>query len=184
MNHRSVLWRGLASAVLATAALAGCSQPPQVVPPVTASLGTTPAASRPPAAVPPSSSLNGSTTAGAPAAQDGGRRRGSDGDGEGGEGARTLPALPADWPADVPVPPGQLQGSGGTAGARTVLLTVPGGADQVLASAEAFYESHGFTRTGSGQLRRAPYSVVMVARNRDHSASQTDLTISLESLSR
>jgi hypothetical protein len=184
MNHRSVLWRGLASAVLATAALAGCSQPPQVVPPVTASLGTTPAAaSRPPAAVPPSSSINGSTTTDAASAQAGGRRRGSGGnggDGEGGEGARTLPALPADWPADVPVPPGQLQGSGGTAGAWTVLLTVPGGADQVLASAEAFYESDGFTRTGSGQLRKEPYSVVMVARNRDHSAAQTDLTISLE----
>ncbi|MFF2316571.1 hypothetical protein ACFVTE_09900 [Arthrobacter sp. NPDC058097] len=159
--------------------------PPQAVPPVTASLGTAPAAaSRAPAAVPPSSSINGSTTAASPSAQAGGRRRGSDRDGEGGEGARTLPALPADWPADVPVPPGQLHGSGGTAGARTLLLTVPGGADQVLASAEAFYESNGFTRTGSGQLRKGPYSVVMAARNRDHSAAQTDLTLSLEFSSR
>jgi hypothetical protein len=65
-----------------------------------------------------------------------------------------------------------------------MLLTVSGGADEVLASAEAFYESNGFSRTGSGQLRKGPYSVVMVARNRDHSAAQTDLTISLEFLSR
>jgi hypothetical protein len=59
---------------------------------------------------------------------------------------------------------------------------MPGGADELLASAEAFYESKGFTRTGSGQLRKGPYSVVMVARNRDHSAAQADLTISLEAL--
>ncbi|MFE4837284.1 hypothetical protein ACFRAU_21720 [Arthrobacter sp. NPDC056691] len=169
MNHQPVLWRGLASAVLATAALAGCSAAPS---------GQD---GQPPAAVPPSSAIKESTTAGVPPASDGGRRRGSDGDGEGGEGARTLPALPAGWPADVPLPPGQRQGSGGTAGSRTVLLTVPGGADQVLASAEVFYESNGFTRTGSGQLRRGPYSIVMVARNRDHSAAQTDLTISLGS---
>ncbi|MFE4543833.1 hypothetical protein [Arthrobacter sp. NPDC056727] len=158
MRHPLALWRGLASAVLATAVLAGCSPAPPVV--------------------------KESTTAGAPPAQDGGRRRGSDGDGEGGEGARTVRALPADWPADVPVPPGQLQGSGGTAGARTVLLTVPGGADEVLAAAEVFYESNGFSKTGSGQLSKGPYTVVMVARNRDHSAAQTDLTISLEFLSR
>ncbi|MFP3461375.1 hypothetical protein R5O87_11035 [Arthrobacter globiformis] len=176
MNHRSVLWRGLASAVLAAAALAGCSaSPPVAAPPVTG---------QPSAPGPPSSSINGSTTSGTATAQAGGRRRGSDGDGEGGEGARALPALPADWPADVPLPPGQLQGAGGTAGAWTVLLTVPGGADEALASAEAAYESNGFTRTGSGQLRRGPYAIVMVARNRDHSAAQTDLTISLEFLSR
>lgn len=186
---RGALWRGLASAVLATAGLAGCSQGPQVTPPVSASAGTAAVSvapvpglsvtAQPSVPVPPSSSVNGSTTAGAAPAQSGGRRRGSDGNGEGGEGARTLPALPADWPADVPVPPGQLQGSGGTAGAWTVLLTVPGGADQVLASAEAFYESNGFTRTGSGQLRKGQYAIVMVARNRDHSAAQTDLTVSL-----
>jgi len=56
---------------------------------------------------------------------------------------------------------------------------MPGGADEALASAEAFYESNGFTRTGSGQLRKAPYAIVMAARNRDHSAAQTDLTVSL-----
>jgi hypothetical protein len=170
-----VLWRGLASAVLAAAALAGCSTAPVTAPQVTGPQVT----GQPSAPVPPSSAVNGSTTAGAPPAQTGGRRRGSDGDGEGGEGARTVPALPAGWPADVPVPPGQLQGSGGTAGAWTVLLTMPGGADKVLAAAEAFYESNGFTRTASAQLRKGQYSIVMVARNRDHSAAQTDLTVSL-----
>lgn len=65
-----------------------------------------------------------------------------------------------------------------------MLLAVPGGADQALAAAEVFYESSGFTRTGSGRLRKAPYTVVMAARNRDHSAARTDLTISLESLYR
>jgi hypothetical protein len=167
MNRQPVLWRGLASAVLATAALAGCSATPSAQ------------AGQPSAAVPPSSLIRPSTTAGVPPAQDGGRRRGSDGDGEGGDGAHVLPALPTGWPADVPLPPGGLQGSGGTAGAWTVLLTVKGGADGVLASAEVFYEANGFTRTGSGRLRRGAYSIVMVARNRDHSAAQTDLTVSL-----
>jgi hypothetical protein len=181
MNRSLVLWRGLASAVLATAALAGCSPAPPVsepqltVPQVTAP----PVTVQPSAPVPPPSSIKGSTTAGAAPAQAGGRRRGSGGDGEGGEGARTVPSLPAGWPADVPVPPGQLQGSGGTAGAWTALLTFSGGADQVLAAAGVFYESKGFIRTGSGQLRKGPYAIVMVARNRDHSAAQTDLTVSL-----
>ncbi|MFC7847644.1 hypothetical protein ACFUTU_04120 [Arthrobacter sp. NPDC057388] len=162
MNPASALWRGLAPAVLVTAVLSGCS-PGQSAP------------------VPPPSAVTASTTAGAPSTQTGGRRRGSDGDGE---GPPTLPAPPADWPADVPVPPGKLQGSRGVTGARTVLLKVPGKADDVLTAAETFYESHGFTRTGSGQLRKVPYSIAMVARNRDHSATQTDLTISLEFLSR
>ena len=170
MNRILVLWRGLASAVLATAALGGCSPAPQVTPPVT---------EQPSAPVAPSPSINGSTTAGAAPAQAGGRRRGSAGDGEGGDSARAVPSLPAGWPADVPVPPGRLQGSGGNAGAWTALLTVSGGADQVLAAAEVFYESNGFTRAGSGQLRKSPYAIVMVARNRDHSAAQTDLTVSL-----
>jgi hypothetical protein len=87
--------------------------------------------------------------------------------------------LPADWPPEVPVPPGELQGSGGAAPAWSVLLTVPGGADQVLAAAQSFYESNGFTRAGPAQLRKGPYSIVMVARNRDHSAAQTDLTVTL-----
>ena len=178
MKHHLVLWRGLASAVLATGVLAGCTPAPTGPAPITPAPvnGQTP--------VPPSSLVNGSTTAAPPPAQAGGRRRGSDGNGEGGEGARAVPALPAGWPAEVPVPPGQLQGSGGTAGAWTVLLTVPGGADGALAAAEVFYESNGFTKSGNGQLRKGQYTVVMVARNRDHSAAQTDLTISLEFLSR
>lgn len=65
-----------------------------------------------------------------------------------------------------------------------MLLTVPGGADGALVAAEVFYESNGFTRTGSGQLRKGRYTVVMAARNRDHSAAQTDLAISLEFLYR
>src|SRR4051794_33617881 len=32
--------------------------------------------------------------------------------------------LPPDWPADVPVPPGQIQGSTGSAGQWSVLLLV------------------------------------------------------------
>ncbi|RAM38614.1 hypothetical protein DBZ45_03940 [Arthrobacter globiformis] len=157
--------------VLAAAALGGCSPAPQVTTPQVAEQRSAP--------VPPSSSVNGSTTAGTAPAQAGGRRRGSDGGGEGGEGAGTVPSLPAGWPADIPVPPGQLQGSGGSDGAWTALLTVPGGADQVLAAAGVFYESNGFTRTGSGQLRKGLYAIVMVAQNRDHSAARTDLTVSL-----
>jgi hypothetical protein len=188
MKHHLVLWRGLASAVLATGVLAGCTPAPTSPAPTSpvpiTPVPITPAPVNGQAPVPPSSLVNGSTTAAPPPAQAGGRRRGSDGNGEGGEGARGVPALPAGWPAEVPVPPGQLQGSGGTAGAWTVLLTVPGGADGALAAAEVFYESNGFTKSGNGQLRKGQYTLVMVARNRDHSANQTDVTISLEFLSR
>ena len=57
------------------------------------------------------------------------------------------PALPADFPPDVPVPAGTLVGRTGSAGRWGVLLLVGGPPDQVLASALAFYVAAGFTAT-------------------------------------
>jgi hypothetical protein len=59
------------------------------------------------------------------------------------------------------------------------MLLVGGGADEALASAAGFYTSHGFTPDGIAQLHRNGYHVVMVAANRDHSTTQTNLTISV-----
>jgi hypothetical protein len=59
------------------------------------------------------------------------------------------------------------------------MLLVSGGADEALASATGFYTSHGFTSDGTAQLHRSGYHVVMIAANRDHSPTETNLTISV-----
>jgi hypothetical protein len=71
------------------------------------------------------------------------------------------------------------------------MLLVGGSVEAALAAAEAFYADNGFTRDGNGQLhsndqlrnnsqqRDGRYRIVMVAMNRDHSATETNLTIAL-----
>jgi hypothetical protein len=67
------------------------------------------------------------------------------------------------------------------------MVTVQGGADEAVASAMRFYAANGFTPNGNAQLRSttetgtARYTIVMVAMNRDHSATETNLTIALSS---
>lgn len=57
------------------------------------------------------------------------------------------------------------------------MLLIEGGAAEALASAVSFYAASGFTPGGPAQLHRNGYQVVMVAANRDHSPTQTNLTI-------
>jgi hypothetical protein len=60
-----------------------------------------------------------------------------------------------------------------------VMLLIPGGADEALAGAVGFYEANGFKSEGIAQLHRGTYRIVMVAMNRDHSATDTNVTIAL-----
>lgn len=102
----------------------------------------------------------------------GGRHGGGPGD------ARTAAAkLPADFPTDVPIPHGSLQGSSGAGGQWGILLLASGSASGVLSSTMAFYVAAGYTADLGGHLHRGPVRITVVAENRDHSNTQTNLAI-------
>src|SRR3954471_22112015 len=89
-------------------------------------------------------------------------------------------ALPANWPSDVPVPPGELQGSTGGDGLWSVQLLVNGSAAQVLQSALDFYGAAGYATVATGVLLRGTHRLTLVTENRDHSNAHTFLVIGLE----
>lgn len=99
------------------------------------------------------------------------------GGGPGSGGSTAAPQLPADFPADIPLPPGSLQGTTGSAGQWSVLLLVGGAAADVQRSTERFYIAHGFTRDGNAVVRRGPERITVLAAARDHSPAETNLTL-------
>jgi hypothetical protein len=86
-------------------------------------------------------------------------------------------ALPPDFPADVPLPPGQLQGSTGGAGQWSVLLLVDGSAPAAHSATVAFYRARGFVAETDSVLHNAAHRVTIVVANRDHSPNQTFIAI-------
>ncbi|MDT5033867.1 MAG: hypothetical protein QOC94_4038, partial [Actinoplanes sp.] len=106
--------------------------------------------------------------------------RGRGGRSGGGPGGRVPPPpVPVDWPAAVPLPTGTVQASTGTAPRWSVLIFVPDGAGRVQQSTTEFYRSHGFSIDRPGSARRDAYRVTFIAENRDHSATETNLTIAV-----
>jgi hypothetical protein len=103
---------------------------------------------------------------------DGGGRRG-----RGGDGAPAAAALPADFPSDVPLPPGELQATSGSAGQWSALLRVPGSASDALRSAMQFYVAAGFTQDSPSTAHRGRYTTTLVTENRDHSPTSTNLVV-------
>jgi hypothetical protein len=94
-------------------------------------------------------------------------------------GGAPPPALPADFPADVALPPGSLQGSTGGAGRWSVLILANGSATDVERSTESFYVAAGFIRDGFAVLHRGDERITIVAENRDHSPTETNLTLGI-----
>ena len=156
MSTRAPSWLALSAA---TWLAVGCAGTPSAGAPATGAAVLPSASSNPPAQPNP-----GGTGAGD-----------SGGQGRHGGQAASAPALPADFPAEVPVPPGTLQGGSGSAGRWGLLVLVRGPADQVLRSSVAFYVAAGFTADGPSTVHRGPYQVVLVAENRDHSNTETNL---------
>jgi hypothetical protein len=148
-------------------------QPPGVQPPAVQPPAVQPPAVQPPAAQPQA----GRTAAGASAAS--GRHGGRERSVSTAANGSTVGAveLPADWPADLPVPAGNLRGSTGSAGRWSVLILAAGSATEVLRSAVAFYSSAGFTPVSDSALNRGNRQITLVTENRDHSATQTNLVI-------
>jgi hypothetical protein len=86
---------------------------------------------------------------------------------------------PPDFPADVPLPPGQLQSSTGGGGQWSVLMLVDGPADQALASTVAFYRAHGFVPESDAILHDATHRVTVAVEARDHSPRRTFVVIAV-----
>jgi hypothetical protein len=92
-------------------------------------------------------------------------------------GVAAAATLPADFPKDVPLPPGQLQSASGANGQWSVLLLVDGSAAQAHAATVAFYRAHGFVAETDSILHNASHRVTIVVENRDHSAAHTFVVI-------
>jgi hypothetical protein len=164
----------VAALLVAAALTAGCSPSPQTVSGVAAG---TPAAGTPGSAgVAPTTSFPATQARPAPSAAAGSGERGRRGGGAAGSAA-AAGALPVDWPADLPVPQGQIMGSTGTAGRWSVLILAPGSAAQVRQSTVAFYSAAGFTAVSDSVLNKGNRQITLVTENRDHSATQTNLVI-------
>jgi hypothetical protein len=87
--------------------------------------------------------------------------------------------LPADWPPDLPVPPGDIVGATGSAGHWSVQVLVAGSADQAHRSAVALYTAAGFTAATDSVLNKGNRQITLVVENRDHSNAQTNLVIAV-----
>jgi hypothetical protein len=92
-------------------------------------------------------------------------------------GVAAAATLPSDFPADVPLPPGQLQSATGANGQWSVLLLVNGSAADAHATTVAFYRTHGFVAETDSILHNARHRVTIVVENRDHSAAHTFVAI-------
>ncbi len=157
------------AAFLAAALLsAGCGATPQTastpassapVPTVSAPATSAPA----PQALPPRPAV--------PNRSHGGR------DDSGNGSSTAVGGLPADWPPDLPVPPGSIMGSTGSTGRWTVLILAAGSATEVRQSTVALYSAAGFTPISDSVLNKGSRQITLVVENRDHSATQTNLVI-------
>jgi hypothetical protein len=101
--------------------------------------------------------------------------------GSGGGGGAAAPAasrLPASWPKDVPVPPGQVTGTNVAPGHAVVQLIVRGSARVALHTTVAFYHARGWKGRGPG-VHKGSRRIVVVSENRDHSATKSFVVISV-----
>jgi hypothetical protein len=92
-------------------------------------------------------------------------------------GVAAAATLPPDFPADVPLPPGQLQSATGGNGQWSVLLLVNGSAADAHASTVAFYRAHGFVAETDSILHDATHRVTIAVEARDHSARRTFVAV-------
>jgi len=134
-----------------------------------------PAASRPTTSKPTTSTPASSIPAPPAATMGGHGGRGSSGSVVQGVAG----SLPADWPPDLPVPQGDIRGLTGSAGRWTVLILAAGSAAHVRQSTVALYTAAGFTAVTDSVLNKGQRQITLVVENRDHSATQTNLVISV-----
>jgi hypothetical protein len=148
-------------------------------------------------ATPPSATATATcvATAAAPAAgsddrggkheggDDGGRRGGGHGTGSGRGGdddaAPPAMALPAGFPADVPLPPGQLQAASGAGEQWSAVLRVPGSPPDALRATMQFYVAAGFTQDSPATAHRGPDTVTLMSPDHDDTRTVTTLVVGI-----
>lgn len=104
-------------------------------------------------------------------------RQSSGSETRGGGGGGGGVTLPASFPAKVPLPAGKLMSVGTGPGRWSVLLRVAGSDKVVQHRAIRFYVKHGFVKDSPSRVHGKGYRVDMVAENRDHSATSSNLTL-------
>jgi hypothetical protein len=92
-----------------------------------------------------------------------------------GGAARVASAAPGAVP--IPLPPGRVTARDGATGRWSVLLAVPGSAAEAQRSAVDFYAHRGFHRDSDSALHGQGYAIMMIAENRDHASTGSNLTI-------
>ncbi|MEP6815893.1 MAG: hypothetical protein ABI873_10115 [Marmoricola sp.] len=92
--------------------------------------------------------------------------------------------LPSGFPPEVPPPPGRVIGASTGSGRWSVLLEVSGSAADVQRSSVAFYVQEGFHRESTSSVQGRGYRIMMIAENRDHSATVSALTVVVNRLPR
>ena len=161
--------RALAAGIVAATLISACATKTASPAPVPAPSGPTqPAQSAP-------SAPTGSVASSPPTDS---RGRGGRGGGNGSSTTATG-GLPADWPADLPVPSGQIIGATGSNGHWSVLVLAAGSAAEVHRSAVAFYTAAGFTPATDSVLNKGNRQITLVVENRDHSNTETNLAIAV-----
>jgi hypothetical protein len=97
-----------------------------------------------------------------------------------GGGGKFTASLPADLPSDATLPTGKLTGSTGSSPNWSIGLLMTGGYADVMTSVHDLYIAHGYSDVGPSwmyRLTNGVYDVMVVGRNHDHGATQTDITV-------
>ncbi len=93
-------------------------------------------------------------------------------------------ALPASWPAAVPVPAGTIQAAATTPGVWLLVITEKGSISQVRANVIRLYTTHGFVNkpqaTSLIVLQNRSYRVTVLLYAHDHSNSATDMRLEVD----
>ena len=173
MNRLARQASALSAVLVITALVGGCSTA-QPQPSVLAS--NPPASSGPPART---TSAGGPTTTASPPAVTQGSHGGR---GPVGGSPATAGGRPADWPPQVPVPRGAVIGFTGSADRWSVRLVSSGPADEVRRATVALYEAAGFTPATDSVLNMGHLQVTVVAENRDHSDTETNLVVGVTTI--
>jgi hypothetical protein len=102
-----------------------------------------------------------------------------------GGGGGTKPTVPADWPASVPYPSGNLIYSSSPGNGTWILnITVQGDMNTALNNTRPLYINAGFTDLNPNdqipfQFQNDAYTVRVAGASHDHSNTSTDVSISV-----
>ena len=106
--------------------------------------------------------------------------------GGGGGGSSQAIVLPSDLPPDVPLPTGTLAGTSVSSPRWALLYVIPSSFDETVSAVRSLYISRGYRDLVPGSTNlsfaNSKYAIQLAPESRDHSATNTNLTIEIERL--